>query len=59
MIPTLQNDQGIFLHLIDQAVLQVDAAGPTTSKMMLQWLWVANPLKGLPLYGLDQFIDAL
>jgi hypothetical protein len=40
---------------INQTMLLRDAAGPATSKLKPEWLWLSDPREGIGQDGLDKF----
>jgi hypothetical protein len=49
----------VFLHLVDQTMLMIDAPGPTTTQFVPQRLRLAEARKGLSLRLSDQANDAV
>lgn len=59
MIAACQNADFIIDHLIDQAVLVIDAPRPASSQLVLQGFRLAYAPERLALHSLDQSHDAL
>jgi hypothetical protein len=58
VIPHLCNPQGIFLDLVDQAMLVGDSPGPIPAQDMLQGFGFADPGERVAPDLADQVIDA-
>ena len=55
---TARNDDDFFsVYFVDETVCAIDASGPASSKIKLQWFWFAYPFKWTQVYGFTESID--
>jgi hypothetical protein len=63
MIPALRNLKTLLIALarraVDQAMLTIDASGPPTLEITLQWLRFARSFEGMPAALLNEGIESL
>lgn len=59
MVASLEDDEILFEHLVDEAVFLGDTARPSTSNPVLQRLRLADPARRIAQCVVEQTVDAL